>query len=326
MALALITGVAGFIGSHLAERLAGEGIAVRGVDSLDPYYPARLKERHLEALRALPGFEWRRADLNEADLAGLLEGVRWVFHLAARPGVRASWGAGFEDYVRANVLGTQRLLEAARGRPLEAFVFASSSSVYGEGIPGEAGEETPRRPLSPYGVSKLAGEGLAQAYEASYGVPAVRLRYFTVYGPRQRPDMAFHRFLRALLEGRTIEVFGDGFQTRDFTFVDDAVEATWSAARAGRPGAAYNIGGGSPASVREVIALLEELTGRAARVHYGEPHPGDPRATRADTRLARAELGYAPRTELRAGLARMAAWMESFLAAEAAAGAGHGAA
>jgi UDP-glucose 4-epimerase len=321
MARALVTGAAGFIGSHLSARLLREGVEVRGIDNLDPYYPAWIKERHLAELRADPRFEGRREDLNEADLGSLLDGVDWVFHLAARPGVRRSWGGGFDDYVRANVLATQRLLEAARALPLEAFVFASSSSVYGEPAPGDTPEGAPRRPLSPYGVSKLAGEGLVHAYHASYGVPTIALRYFTVYGPRQRPDMAFHRFLRALYEGRPIEVYGDGHQTRDFTFVDDAVDATWRAARDGAPGTAYNIGGGSPASVREVIALLEQVSGRPAQVAYGAARPGDPRATRADTRRARSALGYAPATDLRAGLARMASWMQAFLAAGAPAGA-----
>ncbi|MBM3316888.1 MAG: NAD-dependent epimerase/dehydratase family protein [Candidatus Eisenbacteria bacterium] len=326
MAGALITGAAGFIGSHLAARLLAEGLAVRGIDNLDPYYPAWIKERRLATLRAAPGFDWRPGDLRRADLPALLDGVTWVFHLAARPGVRASWGDGFDEYARANVLATQRLFEALRDRPVERVVFASSSSVYGENASGDAGEEAPRRPISPYGVSKLAGEGLAWAYHASYGVPVVALRYFTVYGPEQRPDMAFHRFLRALLEGREIEVYGDGRQTRDFTFVGDAVEATWRAARAGEPGAVYNIGGGSPAGLGEVIAMLETLTGREARVRLSPARPGDPRATRADTRRAREAFGYAPVTGLREGLARMAEWMPGFLAAEAALGAEHGAA
>jgi nucleoside-diphosphate-sugar epimerase len=315
MGVALVTGVGGFIGSHLAERLLGEGVAVRGIDSFDPYYPAAIKAANLVPLQAQPGFDWRPGDLNDIALEPLLQDVSWVYHLAARPGVRASWGEGFGDYVRANITATHRLLEAVRRRALRAFVFASSSSVYGEGSLDDASENAPRRPISPYGVTKLAGEGLVQAYHAGFGVPAVVLRYFTVYGPRQRPDMAFHRFTRCLLEGSEIEIYGDGRQTRDFTYVGDAVEGTWRAACHAPPGAVYNIGGGSPASVLDVMGLLEAVTGRRACVRHTPPRPGDPRATRADTRRARAEIGYSPATPLRAGLACMVEWMRQFLAA-----------
>jgi nucleoside-diphosphate-sugar epimerase len=322
MAVALVTGAAGFIGSHLAERLLREGVTVRGIDNFDPYYPAALKEANLDALRGADGFEWRPGDLNDIALAPLLADVQWVFHLAARPGVRRSWGEGFKAYVRANIAATHRLLEAARGLPLRAFVFASSSSVYGEGGGADAGEDAPRRPISPYGVTKLAGEGLVNAYHANYGVPAVALRYFTVYGPRQRPDMAFHRFLRAMLEEREIEIFGDGLQSRDFTFVADAVEGTWRAAQGGRAGVAYNIGGGSPATLAEVISILETVTGKRAQLRYGAAQPGDPRATRSDTARARAAFGYAPRVQLAQGLTQMAGWMRRFLTTPAAAGRG----
>jgi UDP-glucose 4-epimerase len=322
MAIALVTGAAGFIGSHLTERLLREGVTVRGIDNFDSYYPRALKEANLDALRGHPGFEWGPGDLNDIALAPLLADAQWVFHLAARPGVRRSWGDGFEAYVRANIAATHRLLEAVRGLPLRAFVFASSSSVYGEGSAADAGEDAPRRPISPYGVTKLAGEGLVNAYHANYGVPAVALRYFTVYGPRQRPDMAFHRFLRAMLEEREIEIFGDGRQSRDFTFVEDAVDGTWRAAQAGSPGAVYNIGGGSPATLAEVIGILETVTGKRAQLRYGAAQPGDPRATRSDTRRAREAFGYAPRVPLAEGLARMAEWMRRFLTTPAAAGSG----
>jgi len=311
MARALVTGAAGFIGSHLAERLLAGGWRVRGIDNFDPYYDRATKERNLAGPRSAEGFEWREADLASADLAPLLEGVDCVFHLAARPGVRLSWGEPFADYVRANLLATQRLLEGLAGRPGTRLVFASSSSVYGQGSTGENAESAPLRPISPYGVTKVAGEALVSAYHESHGLPAVMLRYFTVYGPRQRPDMAMNRFLRALLEEREIEIYGDGRQTRDFTYVADIVEATVSAAERGRPGGCYNLGGGTPASVLEVIEILARTTGRTPRRRFTAAQPGDPRATRADVSLARAELAFRPRVGLREGLERMAAWMEA---------------
>ena len=311
MAQALVTGVAGFIGSHLAERLLAGGWRVRGIDNFDPYYDRAVKERNLLALREADAFEWREADLAETDVARLLDGVDCVFHLAARPGVRLSWGEPFADYVRANLLATQRLLEALAAQPATRLVFASSSSVYGQGTGGENSETAPLKPISPYGVTKLAGEALVTAYHASHGIPAVSLRYFTVYGPRQRPDMAMNRFLRALLEEREIEIYGDGLQTRDFTYVADIVEATVSAAERGRPGVCYNIGGGTPASVLEVIEILSRATGKAARKRFLAVQPGDPRATRADVSRARADLDFRPRVGLHEGLERMAAWMEA---------------
>jgi nucleoside-diphosphate-sugar epimerase len=308
MPRALITGVAGFLGSHLAERLLEEGTTVRGIDNFDPYYERAVKERNLAPLRERSGFEFREGDLGEVDLAPLLEGVDWVFHLAARPGVRASWGEAFADYARINVLATQRLLEALRGARVAKLVFASSSSVYGDAA-GATTEDAPCRPISPYGVSKLAAEALVLAYQAAHGVPGVALRYFTVYGPRQRPDMAFHRFLRAWQTGEAVTLLGDGRQVRDFTFVGDAVAGTIAAARRGRPGAVYNIGGGAPASLAEVMEILTGILGPPARVAHDAAFPGDPRATRADTTRARGELDYRPETDLRAGLTRMAEWM-----------------
>lgn len=317
MATALVTGAAGFIGSRLAGRLLDEGCAVRGLDNFDPYYQRGLKERNLAALLPRNGFEFREADLNEVELDALLKDVDWVFHQAARPGVRRSWGSGFRAYVKANVLATERLLEALRKQPVEKFIFASSSSVYGEGPGGATGEDAPRRPISPYGVTKLAGEALVAAYQECFGIPAVSLRYFTVFGPGQRPDMAFHKFLRAILENRPLEVYGDGRQTRDFTYIEDAVEANILAARRGTPGRVYNIGGGSPASIRSVIETLESLTARRAELRFGPQQPGDPRATAADTARAREELGFRPSVSMRAGLQRMVSWMSQLISARA---------
>ncbi len=313
MKRALVTGAAGFIGSHLCQRLLDEGIQIRAVDSFDPYYDRGLKERNLQPLLADERFEFREIDLAEGEIAPLLESIDCVFHQAARAGVRASWGSSFSAYVRPNIIATQRLLEGLRGNRVIRLVFASSSSVYGEGAGKVTAEDSPRRPISPYGVTKLAGEGLVSAYHADFGLPTVMLRYFTVYGPRQRPDMAFHRFLRAAVLGEEIEVYGDGRQRRDFTYVSDAVEANLLAAKAGEPGAVYNIGGGSPASVCEVIETMEAILGRELTVRHAEPSPGDPRETAADITRAREALGFAPQVPLRDGLDRMAAWMQELM-------------
>jgi nucleoside-diphosphate-sugar epimerase len=310
----LVTGVAGFIGSHLAERLVADGCAVTGVDSFTDYYDPALKEHNLSALSGSSGFELLRADLATSDLSTLLEGVDYVFHQAGQPGVRRSWGQSFEPYVTRNVVATQRLLEAAlSAKELKRFVNASSSSIYGNASELPVSERALPRPVSPYGVTKLAAEHLATAY-AELGVPTVSLRYFTVYGPRQRPDMAFNVFLRSLLEGREITVNGDGEQTRDFTFVADAVEANVAAAAApvervlGRP---YNVGGGSRVSLNHTLHLLEKITGEKSIVKHGPVHAGDARDTYADTSAARSDLGFAPSWTLADGLAAEAAWMTS---------------
>lgn len=317
MARALVTGAAGFIGSHLCTRLLDNGIAVRGLDNFDPFYPRSLKERNLEALLCRDGFEFHEIDLAEADIEPLLERVDWVFHQAARGGVRTSWGVDFPAYEHANILATQKLLEALRRRPVERIVCASSSSVYGEGGGRAVEEHAALRPISPYGVTKLAAERLVEVYHAAFGLPTVSLRYFTVYGPGQRPDMAFHRFIRALLEHRSIEVLGDGQQTRDFTFVADVVTANLLAAERGAPGRVYNIGGGSPAAILDVIHALETITNTQAVARFLPAPPGDPRATAADTTRARQELGFRPTVSLEMGLERMVAWMSDLLAAGA---------
>ncbi len=221
----------------------------------------------------------------------MLDGISRVYHLAAQAGVRASWGQQFRTYTANNVEVTQRLLEAVKGRPLERFVYASSSSVYGDGVPIPMQEHSVLQPVSPYGVTKLAAEQLCHLYWANYGVPAVSLRYFTVYGPRQRPDMGFHRFIRAALLGEPISLFGDGEQSRDFTFVGDAVAATMAAGDRGRPGAVYNIGGGSRVTINHVLDLVGRLTGRRLEIRRLPAEKGDMRDTFADTSRAAAELG-----------------------------------
>jgi UDP-glucose 4-epimerase len=312
----LVTGAAGFIGSHIAERLVADGCEVIGIDSFTDYYDPKLKELNVAALSAGGRFRLIRADLAEADLGPLVESVDYIFHQAGQPGVRRSWGKGFEPYVRLNVIATQRLLDAARSAgALRRFVNASSSSVYGNATELPVTERALPRPVSPYGVTKLAAEHLATLY-AELGVPTVSLRYFTVYGPRQRPDMAFNIFLGALLQGQELSVNGDGSQTRDFTFVADAVDANLAAASAPAEtvvGRSYNVGGGSRISINDAIRLLEEVTGKEARVRYGSAQPGDARDTAADTSAARADIGFVPKSTLRDGLRAQADWVASHL-------------
>ena len=315
----LITGVAGFIGSHLTERLISEGYHVIGVDGFTDYYPRQMKERNLANLRDHERFTLIEGDLLDVDLAALLQrelstglpaDIEFVFHFAAQPGVRASWGENFEIYVRSNVLATQRLLEGAKETKLKKFVYASSSSIYGDAQSFPTPEDVTPDPISPYGVTKLAGEHLCQLYWRNYGLPMVCLRYFTVYGPRQRPDMAFHRFIRATLEEREIVVYGDGEQTRDFTHVDDAVEAAIRAVEAPVVGEVFNIGGGSPVAINEVISALEDILGRRARVRHIEPQRGDVRDTWAEIAKAARVLGYHPQVRLVDGLQEQVSWMQ----------------
>ena len=309
----LVTGAAGFIGSTLAETLLDRGEQVLGLDCFTDYYDISLKRRNLTGLAERPGFSAHEADLTTADLEGLLKGVDVVFHEAAQAGVRASWGDSFHHYTRNNVLATQRLMEACVRAEVERLVFASSSSVYGDCEELPAREDSPLRPISPYGVTKVAVEHLGYLYYKNYGLPTVGLRYFTIYGPRQRPDMAFHRFIRTAFEGRTIEVYGDGYQSRDFTFVSDAVAATLAAAERGRPGTIYNIGGGSRVTIRRVIEILERVMDREISVVYQDRVKGDVRHTAADISRAGADLDYRPGTDLDQGLLAQAFWIEKIL-------------
>ena len=314
---ALITGVAGFIGSHLAAKLLADGATVTGIDCFTDYYPRPVKEANLAVNASSPGFRFVEARLQDADLGALLEGATHVFHLAAQAGVRKSWGRDFQLYTSHNVDATQRLLEACVGRPLEKLVYASSSSVYGDDAEIPMRESQLPRPLSPYGVTKLAAEHLCHLYAANHGVPATSVRYFTVYGPRQRPDMAFNKFLRAAMTGEPIAMYGDGLQTRDFTFVADAVAATRAAGDRGRPGAVYNIGGGSRVSVNQVLELVGRLTGRSLDVRREGAQKGDMRDTFADTTRAREDLGFLPSCSLDSGLAAECEWMARRLAVSA---------
>jgi UDP-glucose 4-epimerase len=304
---ALVTGAAGFIGSHLVERLLAEGATVTGVDCFTDYYDPALKRANIAGALANPRFRLLDLDLGAADLS-LLPPVQVVFHQAAQAGVRASWGADFAAYVHHNVLATQRLLERYQAAGLERFVYASSSSVYGDAERYPTDEGMLPRPFSPYGVTKLAGEHLTLLYGRNFGVPVVALRYFTVYGPRQRPDMAFHRFCRAMLAGEPIAVYGDGKQSRDFTFIADAVEANVLAWTKSAPQGVYNVGGGSQVEMLEAIGILERALGVKAKLGFEPRSPGDPLRTRADASRLRADLGFVPGVGLEQGLAAEAQW------------------
>jgi len=304
----VVTGAAGFVGSHLVQRLLAQGRSVVGVDCFDDYYNRTSKEGNLAEARRDPNFRLVEQDLLGFDPSTVLEPGCRVFHLAAQPGVRGSWGANFERYLRNNVLATQRLLEATvRVRP-QRFVYASSSSIYGEQPTGPTSETATPNPVSPYGVTKLAGEHLARLYAQAYGLSVVSLRFFTVYGPGQRPDMAFHRFIEAIRAGKPITLYGDGRQTRDFTFVDDIVDGILSAGQTEAVEGAFNLGGGTPAPLTEVLRILGDLAGHPIESRPGEAPPGDPRTTWADTRRARELLGFRPRVALADGLRRQWDW------------------
>ena len=310
---ALVTGAAGFIGSHLTERLLRDGVRVTGVDCFTDYYDPALKRRNIAAALEHPNFKLLEIDLGQADLAGLPE-VDVVFHQAAQPGVRASWGAEFSVYTSHNVLATQRLLERYRGHALERFVYASSSSIYGDAERYPTDESLSPKPFSPYGVSKLAGEHLVNLYGRNFGLPTAALRYFTVYGPRQRPDMAFHLFCRSMLRGEPIVVYGDGKQSRDFTYIDDCIEANVRAWKRAAPQGVYNVGGGSQVDVLEAIQMLENHLGTKAIVKLEARPPGDPMRTRADATRIRADLDFVPATPIDFGLGAEAAWARSVYA------------
>ena len=306
---AVVTGAAGFIGSHLSAALLESGATVTGIDCFTDYYARPLKEANLATLKGHPGFTFIEAALHELDLGAAIAGSTHVFHLAAQAGVRKSWGRDFDVYTRNNVEATQRLLEALVGMPIQKYVYASSSSVYGDHVPLPMREDAYLQPLSPYGVSKLAAEHLGHLYWANYGVPAVSLRYFTVYGPRQRPDMGFQRFLTAVRDGAPITVYGDGEQTRDFTFVSDIVAANMSAAAQGRPGSVYNIGGGSRVTLNHVLELIRRVTGKPVTVRHEPEQKGDMRHTYADTSAARRDLDFDPRVTLENGLDQQYRWL-----------------
>ena len=311
----VVTGAAGFVGSAIARRMLADGHTVLGIDSVTDYNDPAWKRQRLAVLSAIPGFDLVEGDLNELDLPALLDDAEVVFHEAGQPGVRLSWGSHFGTYLSANVAATQALLEAAvKSSSLRRLVYASSSSVYGDAERYPTLETDRPQPRSPYGVTKLAAEHLCSLYAANHGVPTVSLRYFTVYGPGQRPDMAFTRFTRAAATGEQITIFGDGTQMRDFTFIDDVVEANVRAAAADIPaGSVYNVAGGSNISVNGTLAILQQLAGRPLDIRYRATVAGDVFRTGGSTVAIRRDLEWRPRVAIEDGLAAQLAWaVETF--------------
>jgi len=304
---ALVTGCAGFIGSTLTDRLLNEGFEVIGIDRFSDYYPRNIKEKNM-----IYAIKHPRFSLMEEDIVNMetFPDVEYVFHLAAQAGVRASWGKNFDVYIHDNITATQRLLEFYKAKNIRKFVYSSSSSVYGDSeLPMREGE--PVQPVSPYGVTKLAAEHLCYLYWKNFEVPTISLRYFTVYGPRQRPDMAIHKFIKAILLNEEITIYGQGRQTRDFTYIDDIVESNIVAALSEFKGEVFNIGGGNRISVNDLITNIEEVTGKTAVLTYIEEQKGDVRDTWADTRKARDLLGWYAKTDIYKGLKHYVAWIKS---------------
>ena len=305
----LVTGAAGFIGSHLCERLLADGHTVTGVDCFTDYYPRPIKEQNLASFRDNPAFTFVDADLSTDPLAAAVEGVEYVFHLAAMAGLTRSW-TDFDTYNRHNLTATHRLLEAVKGQPkLKKLVYASTSSVYGKYASGD--ESLPTRPGSPYGITKLASEQLCRVYQDEFGVPVNVLRYFSVYGPRQRPEMGYVLFINAVLHGRPITLTGDGLQVRGNTYIDDCVDATVRTAFDAMPGETFNLGGGELTTVIDVIRRIERLVGKSAIIERHPPRKGDQLATGADVGKLARHIGWTPTTTLDAGLTHQIEWQRT---------------
>jgi nucleoside-diphosphate-sugar epimerase len=307
---AIVTGCAGFIGSHLTEELLSQGYSVTGVDSFLDYYPREIKESNMSSFRKHSAFRFIEKNILDIDWPAELKGQDVIFHLAAQAGVRASWSKNFIIYTKNNIEATQLLLEESKNSGLKKFVYASTSSVYGDTDQIPMQEKSVLKPVSPYGVTKLAAENLCYLYWKNFGIPCVSLRYFTVYGPRQRPDMAFYRFILAGLENRKITVFEDGKQTRDFTYVQDIVHGTILASEKGFNGQVYNLGGGSRISVNEVLNMLSEIMATNLEFEFAAKQKGDMRHTFASTELAKTHLGYDPSFSLREGLTAEFSWLK----------------
>lgn len=312
MASYIVTGAAGFIGSHLAETLLQQGKQVIGIDQVNDYYDTRLKRNNIEVLQKYPSFKLIEADIQALDWQAILDGVEVIYHQAAQAGVRASWGEGFRHYTERNINATQIILEAAKGFPsLKRLVFASTSSVYGNAETLPTPESICPQPVSPYGITKLAAERLCWLYHQNFGIPVTALRYFTVYGPRQRPDMAFHKFFKAAIADEAIPIYGDGQQTRDFTFISDAIAANLAAATVPEAvGEVFNIGGGSRVILADVLDQMETVVGHPIRRNYIEKAMGDARHTGADVSKANKILGYNPQISLLEGLQKEWEWIQ----------------
>jgi nucleoside-diphosphate-sugar epimerase len=312
----VVTGAAGFIGSHLCERLLDEGFEVTGIDSFTDYYSPSRKREHIGRSLGSSRFKLIEQDLNNCDLASLFDGAECVFHLAAQAGVRRSWGSEFSHYTEANILATQSVLEALKEIGSMRLVHSSSSSVYGETKDLPMKEDHRLAPVSPYGATKLSAEHLCELYRVNFGVDYTSLRYFTVYGPRQRPDMAFSRFITNALGGNALEIYGDGRQTRDFTFVTDAVEANMLALRYTGSERIFNIGGGSRISILDVIRIMEKEIGTGFDVRFLERAKGDVTDTWAETTRAREELGFEPSVSIETGIGEEIAWYRAHFASD----------
>lgn len=312
MGIHIITGVAGFIGSHLAETLLQQGIEVIGIDQFNNYYDPQLKQKNIANLNRFSSFKLIKADIQDLDWQQLLQSVDVVYHQAAQTGVRASWGKGFYDYTSRNINATQTILEAAKEvKSLKRVVYASSSSIYGNAMTMPTPETLCPQPVSPYGITKLAGERLCWLYQENFGVPATALRYFTVYGPRHRPDMAFHKFFKAVIDDDAISIYGDGQQTRDYTFVSDVVAANIAAGEMpGAIGEAFNIGGGSRVTLMKLLEIMEQVTERPIKKNYVEKAKGDARHTSADITKAKNILRYSPQVSLAEGLTKEWEWIQ----------------
>ena len=308
----IVTGVAGFIGSHLAENILKQGDRIIGIDQINDYYDVNQKQANIAHLQQYPNFEFIKADIQELNWLELLKDVDVVYHQAAQAGVRSSWGKGFYDYTERNINATQIILEAAKEvNSIKRFVYASSSSVYGNAEKMPTSETIPPVPVSPYGITKLAAERMCLLYYQNFNVPITALRYFTVYGPRQRPDMAFHKFFKAVIKDEAISVYGDGQQTRDFTFISDAVAANLAAGSVPEAiGQVFNIGGGSRVNLMDVLAIIEKTVKQPIKKEFVAKARGDARHTSADISKAQRILGYQPKVSLSEGLAKEWEWIE----------------
>jgi len=310
----IVTGAAGFIGSHLSRRLLDEGFSVTGIDSYSDYYPRWIKEKNISSLFDRKDFQFIAGDINSLNLTGILKQSDIIYHLAAQAGVRASWGRSFSIYTKNNIEATQRLLEATKNLRIKKFIFASSSSVYGYSPELPMSETSLLFPYSPYGVTKLAAENLCFLYHKNYGVPTVSLRFFTVYGPGQRPDMAFHKFLKCVMEGKPLPIFGDGKQTRDFTYISDIIDANVACIDFGKPGEIYNIGGGNRKKLKDLFPILEDICKKKIPLQWENKQKGDVPHTLASIRKAQEDLDYSPGTDIREGLAKEWTWIQSLYA------------
>jgi len=304
---AVVTGCAGFIGSHLSERLLSEGYEVTGIDCFTDYYSREIKEENISKALDDKNFKFIERDILEIES---FPETDYVFHLAAQAGVRASWGKSFGVYTKNNIEATQKLLEAYKDKRIKKFVYSSSSSIYGD-APLPMREDSVPKPVSPYGVTKLAGEHLCYLYNKNYGIPAISLRYFTVYGPRQRPDMAIHKFVKAAFLGRNIEIYGDGTQTRDFTYVEDAVHANILAAQSDYSNEIFNVGGGTRISVNGLLKEIEKASGKTLKVSNIDKQKGDVSDTMADTGKIKKMISWIPETKIEKGIERYVKWFES---------------